>query len=104
MEGNSISANIDLVVGFTVLEATPPKVVVLVEYRRGTYVTCSRGGRANSMDDVDGGLGEGLHVLMGFNVGRLVDIKRVVVVVGLVLRVVLLVVVLLVIEEVVVVG
>ena len=50
------------------------------------------------MEVVDGGLGEGLHVLMGFNVGRLVDI------VGLVLRVVLLVVVLLVIEEVVVVG
>ena len=58
------------------------------------------------MEVVDGGLGEGLHVLMGFNVGRLVDIKRVVVVVvvGLVLRVVLLVVVLLVVEEVVVVG
>ena len=60
------------------------------------------------MEVVDGGLGEGLHVLMGFNVGRLVDIKRVVVVVvvvvGLDLRVVLLVVVLLVVEEVVVVG
>ena len=55
------------------------------------------------MEVVDGGLGEGLHVLMGFNVGRLVDIKRVVVV-GLVLRVVLLVVVLLVVVEVVVVG
>ena len=94
MEGNSISANIDLVVGFTVLEATPPKVVVLVEYRRGTCVTCSRGGNANSMDVVDGGLGEVFHVLMGFNVG-LVAIKRVVVlrVVRLVLLVVVVVVV-----------
>ena len=85
-DGNSISASIDFVVGRIVLEATPPKVVVLETCLCGIFVV-SRGGKAKlGLFGVVliglGGRGVGFHVKTGLVLLRVVDVNglRVVVV------------------------